>query len=67
MANHSIYIPGNNHWLRGEQVTHKGTIRKLLRTFIRPTRKAFILSWSRIVSFKEKACLELLVTISNCK
>lgn len=66
MANQNIHIPDGNHWVRGEQVAYMGTIRTLLRTFLKRPRKAFILSWCRIMGFKESACLELPVTTLNC-
>lgn len=43
--------------------THKGN--QLLKTFIKPIRKAFIVFLSGVLSFKDNACLELPVTIYN--
>lgn len=42
---------------------HTGIVRKLVRTFIKPIRKVFILSVFVVMSFKENACLDLSVTI----
>lgn len=59
LAHQKICLPDDNHWLQDELCDrHTGTIRKLVRTFTKPIRKASFILFG-VTSFQDNACLGL--------